>query len=73
MFNQKVAEVHDGDGFDRIARRELRKLKGDDVSEADVIEYSDQIAKFNGQTGGRLNAKISKNLPIMLPEFKQDA
>lgn len=72
LLNSKVAEVHAGDGYDRIARRELRKIQGSEPSEADVLRYSEQIATFNGEKNGRLNAFISRNKPVILPEFMQD-
>ncbi|MBI5172483.1 MAG: hypothetical protein HY986_06315 [Candidatus Melainabacteria bacterium] len=46
--------VNPGDGWDRIARRELRQ-SGADASESNVVKFSDSIAKLNGWTG-RLDA-----------------
>lgn len=46
--------VNPGDGWDRIARRELRQ-SGADFSEANVVKFSDSIAKLNGWNG-RLDA-----------------
>ncbi len=42
--------VQDGDGWDRLARRELRAM-GADTSEANVVAYSDDMAKMNGWNG----------------------
>lgn len=42
--------VNPGDGWDRIARRELRQ-SGADFSESNVVKFSDSIAKLNGWTG----------------------
>lgn len=46
--------VNPGDGWDRIARRELRQ-SGADAGEANVVKFSDSIAKLNGWNG-RLDA-----------------
>jgi hypothetical protein len=45
-----MRKVEAGDGWDRIARRELR-ASGQDASEQNVVKYSEEIAKLNGRTG----------------------
>lgn len=45
-----MRKVEAGDGWDRIARRELR-TSGQDASEQNVVKYSEEIAKLNGRTG----------------------
>lgn len=45
-----MRKVEAGDGWDRIARRELR-ANGQDASEQNVVKYSEEIAKLNGRTG----------------------
>ncbi len=44
-------EVQPGDGFDRISRREL-ELRQDNVTEADVLEYSRRLAEYNRMDRG---------------------
>lgn len=45
-----MRKVEAGDGWDRIARRELR-ASGQDASEQNVVKYSEEIAKLNGRAG----------------------
>lgn len=45
-----MRKVEAGDGWDRIARRELR-ASGQDASEQNVLKYSEEIAKLNGRNG----------------------
>lgn len=40
-------EVRPGDGFDRVSRRALEEVRGGNVTEAEVLEYSKRLAEYN--------------------------
>lgn len=59
-------EVQPGDGFDRIARRLLERNQ-DNVTEAEVIEYSKRLAEYNKKDRNTTVLQPGERLYLPLP------
>ncbi|MBA3992634.1 MAG: hypothetical protein C0469_03845, partial [Cyanobacteria bacterium DS2.3.42] len=60
-------EVKPGDGFDRIARRVLENSQ-DQVTEADVLEYSRRLAEYNKKDRNTTVLQPGDRLLLPMPE-----
>lgn len=68
QLQQKQVEIQPGDGFDRIARRELMS-QGLHPTAAQVIEYSKKIAEHNNMN--RDTTVLLASDKLNLPKFEQ--